>query len=241
MISRVVGFIIILFWVISLTGLSQNTENRGERILFRGMVMDASTYIPIANSQILINSTFSSVSSNDGTFSFYAYRNDTVIFSNLGYKSGQLFVSDTLTEFEFITGIYLSRDTMSIGEVVIIPRHINLKSEILNTRNKTPETFSNARNNVAVSAYQGRNSISSLGTPDDNYAVLSQKQKIDAYERGGIPSDKIVGLSPLLLIPAAYLLIKGLPEKNGPIKPQLTEQDVIQIHEKYLEILKQKK
>jgi hypothetical protein len=189
----------------------------------------------------LINNIFSSVCGEDGTFSFLAYKKDTIIFSNLGYKSNQLFVSDTLNEIEFITGIYLTRDTMSIGEVVIIPRHINLKSEILNARSNTPETFNNARYNVAVSAYQGRNGISNLGTPDDNYAVLIQKQKIDAYERGGIPSDNIVGLSPFMLISAAYLLINGLPEKNAPLKPKLSEQDVVQIHEKYLEILKQKK
>ena len=43
---------------------------------------------------------------------------------------------------------------------------------------------------------------------DYNYAVISQKQKIDAFEKGGIPSDKIVGLNALLLIPAAaYMLL----------------------------------
>jgi hypothetical protein len=239
--SSLIGFIIVLLWFISQTGLSQKEETKRDRILFRGMVIDASTYTPVPNTQILINNIFSSLCGEDGTFSFFAYKKDTIIFSNLGYKSKQLFVSDTLNEIEFITGIYLTRDTMSIGEVVIIPRHINLKSEILNARSNMPETFNNARYNVAVSAYQGRNGISNLGTPDDNYAVLIQKQKIDAYERGGIPSDNIVGLSPFMLISAAYLLINGLPEKNAPLKPKLSEQDVVQIHEKYLEILKQKK
>lgn len=239
--SRLIGFIIVLFWVISQTGLSQKIENNNDRILFRGMVIDESTYKPVSNTQILINNEFSSICGEDGTFSFKAYKKDTIIFSNLGYKSNQLIVSDTLNEFEFITGIYLTRDTMSIGEVVIIPRHTNLKYEILNATSNTPETFSNARYNVAVSAYQGRNGISNLGTPDDNYAVLIQKQKIDAYERGGIPSDQIVGLSPFMLIPAAYLLINGLPEKNAPHKPKLSDQDLVQIHEKYLEILKQQK
>jgi hypothetical protein len=51
----------------------------------------------------------------------------------------------------------------------------------------------------------------------------------------------MVGISPLLLIPAAYLLIHGLPEKPAPLKQQLTDQEVDQIHIKYMEILKQRK
>jgi hypothetical protein len=99
----------------------------------------------------------------------------------------------------------------------------------------------NARYNVAVSAYEGRNSQNRLGDPTANYELLRQKQKVNAYERGGIPSDKMIGISPLLLIPAAYLLIHGLPEKTAPLTPLLTNQEVNQIHNKYLETLKQRK
>ena len=188
--------------------------------------MDATTLSPIANSQIMINRVFSSVSGNDGTFAFYVNRNDTVVFKSLGYKSTILYVSDTLTGREFIAGIYMNSDTLSIGEVVIIPRFTNLKSEILNARSKTPATLDNARYNVAISAYQGRNSQNKLGDPAYNYALLSQKQKINAFEKGGIPSDQILGINPLLLIPAAYLLLHGLPEKPAPLNSQLTDQEV---------------
>jgi hypothetical protein len=230
-----------LVFIIIYTGFCQEKGNSGIRILFQGLVMDASTLSPIANSQILINRAFSSVSGNDGTFAFYVNRSDTVLFKSMGYKSTILFISDTLTGKEFIAGVYLNSDTLSISEVVIVPRYINLRSAILNSGSKTPSTFDNARYNVAVSAYQGRNGQSKLGNPADNYSLLNQKQKADAYERGGIPSDKILGISPLLLIPAAYLLIKGLPEPPAPLKPQLTDQEVNQINEKYLETLKQRK
>jgi hypothetical protein len=51
----------------------------------------------------------------------------------------------------------------------------------------------------------------------------------------------MIGLSPLLLIPAAYLLMNGLPEKPGAYQPHLTDQDINQIHQKYLKTIKQKK
>ncbi|MEI8225232.1 MAG: hypothetical protein WCG82_04835 [Bacteroidota bacterium] len=234
-------FIILSICILNQAGFSQGKENAGIRILFHGLVMDANTLSPLANSQIMINRAFSSVSGNDGTFAFYVNRNDTVVFKSLGYKSTILFVSDTLTGREFIAGIYMNSDTLSIGEVVIVPRLINLKSEIMNAKTKTPATMENARYNVAVSAYQGRNSQNRLGDPASNYELLRQNQKVDAYERGGIPSDKMVGLSPLLLIPAAYLLLHGLPEKPAPLKPQLSDQEVDQIQKKYIETLKQRK
>ncbi|HUX59247.1 MAG TPA: hypothetical protein VMV77_19910 [Bacteroidales bacterium] len=238
---RCISLIILTISIFIHPGFSQDKENAGIRILFKGFVMDASTLSPIANSQILINRAFSAVSDNQGTFAFYVNLNDTVHFKSLGYKSTVMYVSDTLTGNEFIAGIYMNSDTLLIGEVIIVPRFTNLKSEIMNAKSKTPAIMENARYNVAVSAYQGRNSQGRLGDPANNYAILIQQQKVNAYERGGIPSDKILGLSPFMLIPAAYLLIHGFPEKPTPMKQQLTDQEVDQIHKKYLEILKQKK
>jgi hypothetical protein len=232
---------LLLIFIAVYPGFCQDNGNTQGRILMQGLVMDATTLSPVANSQIMLNRTFTSVSGSDGTFSLYVHRNDTVLFKSMGYKSTFLYVSDTLKGNEFIAGIFLNSDTLVIGEVVIVPRFINLKSEIMNAKSRVPSTFDNAKYNVAVSAYQGRTSQSKLGDPVDNYSALRNKQKVDAYERGGIPSDKILGLSPLLLIPAAYLLIKGVPEKPPPIKSQLSDQEIDQIHKKYIETLQRRK
>jgi hypothetical protein len=233
-------FILFTFIIIVKSGLSQERDVQRARILFQGLVMDASTFKPIAHSQIMINNSFSSISDSDGTFAFYVNRHDTVIFNILGYKPTILHISDTLTGREFIAGIFMKSDTLSIGEVVIVPRFVNLKSEILNSRSMTSVAIENAKYNVAISAYQGRNSQNILGDPASNYELLRQKQKVDAYERGGIPSDKIAGINPLLLLPAAYLLIHGLPAKPAPMNPQLTDQEVNEIQRRYQEILKQR-
>jgi len=212
-------------------------------ILFHGLIIDATTLSPIANSQIKINRSFSSVSNEGGAFTFWVNRRDTVIFSRLGYRSTIFYVSDTLAGKEFNAGIYMTSDTLSIGEVIIVPRLSNLKSELLNTRPEPQPEIENARYNVAVSAYQGRKSQSSLGDPATNYEILRRKQRIYAYERGGIPSDRIVGLSPFMLIPAVYLLFNGLPENPAPtsMKSSLSRQEVDQIHKKYLETISQRK
>jgi hypothetical protein len=239
---RMKGRILHIFFILSILNVSygQVQENSAARIVFHGMVMDASSLAPVSNSQILINNIFSSVSNSDGTFSFYVNRKDTVLFKHLGYKTTSFFVSDTLKGLEFVAGVYMQSDTLLIGEVVIIPRFINLKSEIMKAPGHVPSTFDNARYNVAVSAYQGRTTQGKLGDPSSNYEYLHQKQRVDVYEKGQIPSDQIAGFNPLLLLPAAYLLMHGPPEKPAPFGKKLTQDELSQIQKLYLESLNQK-
>jgi hypothetical protein len=229
------------FIILSAQSFCQDKKDTGARILFHGLVMDAKTEFPLTNSQIGINGSFYSVTDKEGKFAFLVNRSDTVIFSRLGYKPVILYVSDTLLGKEFITGIYMHVDTLSISEVVIVPRMANLKSEILNPRTPASPQIEYAKDNLAVSAYQGRVSQGKMGDPSINYGVLRQKQRMDAYSKGQIPSDQIAAISPLMLLPAAYLLLHGLPEKPPPLQPRLTEQEINQIHRKYLETLTKKK
>lgn len=233
-------FIVILM-LLRQSCICQENDNSGARILFHGIVMDANTFAPVSNSQILINRAFTSVSSSDGTFSFLVNRFDTVLFRHIGYKSTPFFVSDTLAGKEFMAGIFMTNDTVSIGEVVIVPRFVNLKSAIMNAPSKIPSTMDNARYNVAISGYSGRTTQGKLGDPASNYGLLRERQKINSYEKGGIPSDRIAGLNPLLLLPAAYLLIRGAPAKPEPFEHRLTNQELEQIRKKYLEIQQQQK
>ena len=224
--------------LIILSCFCQETGNSGVRILFRGIVLDAGTLSPISNSQIMINREFTAVSDTDGTFAFFVNRHDSVLFKHLGYKPETLFVSDTLAGKDFIAGIYLTSDTLLIGEVVILPRFMNLKSEILNTPSKVPSTMDNARYNVSISAYAGKTTKGSLGDPETNYNLLHQKQKIDAFEKGEIPSDRIAGFNPLLILPAVYLILHGLPEKPPSIERRLTPKELEMVQKKYMESLK---
>jgi hypothetical protein len=240
--SRRIFLLIISIIMFACAGSGQVKQDSTSRILFHGIVMDAGSLTPIGNSQIIINRAFSSVSGQNGNFSFYVNRNDTVVFKSLGYKPAIMLISDTLTQHDFIAGIYLNSDTLAIPEVIILPRYTSIKSEILNSKSKVPEEMENARYNVAISAYQAKTTQGNLTDPASNYSYLHQQQKIDAFEKGGIPSDRIVGLNPLLLIPGvAYLLIQGLPEKPPPLRSDLAQSELDQLNKRYLETLEKRK
>lgn len=197
--------------------------------------MDSETYKALPGSQLFVNKRFTSVTDDNGAFSLYVNVRDTLMFSRTGYKPANVVISDTLIGKQYIAGIFMTADTLRIGEVVIVPRSTNLRFEIMNGRPAASPEIENARNNVALSAYQGRTTTGKLGDPASNYELLRQRQKINAYEKGGIPSDRIVGLSPFMLIPAAYLLINGFPEKPASFKPDISDRELDEILKKYLE------
>jgi hypothetical protein len=234
-----IWLILSMILIYSTGGFSQAEKTVDRRILFSGIIRDAGTLAPLPNSQIMIGRSLVSVSDEDGTFAIRVNRRDTIVFSLLGYQSAYFYVSDTLAGNEFMAGVYMKTDTLSIGEVIIMPRIQNLKYDIFKPPTTSPE-MENAKYNMAVSAYQGRIAMTRLGDPASNYSIIQHKRLKDASEKGTIPSDRMVGLSPLLLIPAAYLLINGLPEKPAPMKSNLTRQELDQIHKKYLETLTKK-
>jgi len=240
MIKKLIFVILIIFSFFH-NCLSQKGSIGTSPILFRGVILDASSKTQLGGSQIMINRSRSAISSENGTFSFYANKKDTIIFSMLGYKPASLIVNDTLSGTEFLTGVYLETDTIFIGEVIIIPKLTSLKAEIMNPKISSDARFENARSNMSIASYQGRISQGKLGDPASNYEFIRQQQKITAFEKGGIPSDKMVGLSPLLLIPAAYLLIHGTPEIPPPPKAQISSKDLDELQKRYMELSKDRK
>ncbi len=163
--------------------------------------MDGSTLLPLGNVQVLINRKFSTASGADGAFAFYVNRKDTLSFSILGYKSTEVQISDTLKGEEYIAGIYLKSDTLEIGEVIILPRFRNLKSEIMNAQLPHAAEMDNARYNVAISAYQGRKTAwKPWGSGRITMRLSNSRQKIDAYQKEAYhPNLSLVALSPLIL------------------------------------------
>jgi CarboxypepD_reg-like domain len=234
-----IWLILSMILIYNTDGFSQAVTTEEKKILFSGIIRDATTLEPLPNSQIKINRASASVSDEDGTFTIRVHRKDTVIFSLLGYRTSYFYVSDTLTGNEFMAGVYMKTDTLSIGEVIIMPRIQSLKYDIFKPPATSPE-MENAKYNMAVSAYQGRIAMTQLGDPASNYSVVQQKRLRDASEKGTIPSDRMVGMSPFMLVGVAYLLINGLPEKPAPMKSNLTRQELDQINKKYLERITKK-
>jgi hypothetical protein len=234
MIKKISVLIVFILFIIQYT-YSQQKLPGSKPILFRGVVMDASTQERLIGSDILVNRKVSAISADDGTFSFYAFKRDTLRFKMLGYKGTTMIVSDTLLATEFLTGVYLESDSTLLGEVIIVPKIANLRAEMIKPVIKNDPLLENAVSNITTASYVGRTTEARLGDPATNYNYLKTKMKYDAFERGTIPSEKILGLSPFLIVPAAYLLIYGVAELPPPPKAQISAKDMNELRKKYLE------
>lgn len=237
-------YIIFLVFVLLISGdLGKAQESKlNEQILLHGLVMDAATQKPLSNVHYIINSGFGGASTGEGKFSMYINRYDTVVFSYMGYSDFNLNLSDTLVGNSFVAGIFMETDTLAIGEIIILPRMGDLRSEFRNTNVEVSKELVNARNNLEVATYQGLNSEAALGDPGSNYELLRRKQIITANEKGGIPSDQMLGLNVFSAIPAAiYLLRNGLPEKPLPPEPHVSNREINRMIELYRESLLEKR
>ncbi|HUS87204.1 MAG TPA: carboxypeptidase-like regulatory domain-containing protein [Bacteroidales bacterium] len=239
--AKKIFILIIAFFAVITDSITQESTQQ-LFMLINGVVMDASTQNPISNVHFILNRNMGGATDPEGKFSLYMHISDTVIFSHIGYMNFRFVLSDTLAGNRFVAGIFMKTDTLSIGEVIVIPRMGDLKTEIMTGNNQESQEMINARNNLTLSTYQGLNSQSALGDPQTNYELLKRKQVIDAYEKGGIPSDKMVGLNMITVIPAAiYLLVNGLPQRPDPPKPHISSREMEMMKEIYRKNLEKKR
>ncbi|MCD4769019.1 MAG: carboxypeptidase-like regulatory domain-containing protein, partial [Bacteroidales bacterium] len=218
MLSKLINTIFVII-ILACTGASVKAQKigPGDLVLLHGVVMDASSLQGLPNVHYIVNNDYGGISGTDGKFSMFLERMDTIVFSYLGYQNVTFILSDTLRGDKFVAGIFLKSDTLSIGEVIVFPRLGDLRSEFRSTTGQISPELVNARHNLEILTYQGLNTSAPLDDPQANYDILKRKQIINAYEKGAIPSDKMIELNFISIIPAGiYLIVNGLPEKPEP-------------------------
>lgn len=230
----------IYFFLGMVSALSAQETAKEKLVLIHGVVFDAVSQSPIKNVHYSISNHIGGATDNEGKFSLYAYRGDTLHFSFLGYRD-ILFSTDTLPGNSYVAGIFMQADTLQIGEVIVMPRMGDLKTEFMNSSSIVSKEMVNAQNNITISIYQGLANPPELGDPGTNYELLKQKHAIAAYEKGGIPSDRMLGLNLISIIPASiYLLSNGLPEKPAPPAPRVSVAEIEKMKKAYRESQLQK-
>jgi len=200
-----------------------------EPILFHGLVVDTETHQPLKGAHYIIRDKTAGAADNRGMVSFYARHRDTVRFSCVGYKDFHLVIGDTLLAQEYVLGIYLSSDTLLIPAVVVMPRLVNIRAEIMAEKPGIDDATMNATNNLKISAYQGLTAATRLDDPTANYEVIRRAQAMAAGEKGGIASGQMVSFSPFTIIPLIYILARGLPENPPAPAPHISAKELSRI------------
>jgi len=119
-------YIIILFGLMlffeAQVSQAQNLFHDDDVVQFSGVVVDADSLNPVPFTSIIINnSRRGTLSDFYGYFSFVALKNDTIVFSSMGYKKNTFVIPDTITQKRYSLIHVMDADTIMLSPTLIYP------------------------------------------------------------------------------------------------------------------------
>lgn len=99
-----------------------NFDFQAGKFLIKGKVIDLQAKTPIPMANIRINGTGKGITcDNEGNFTFYVYKRDTLRFSSTGYLAKVIHVYDLDSSKYYTLEIQLMHDFVKLKEVTIYP------------------------------------------------------------------------------------------------------------------------
>ncbi len=188
------------------------TFAQNDSIKFTGTIFDRETLEPLSDAVYLKhNNTFSI--HNNGNFQLILTLGDTVTFSHLGYQDLTMVASDSLQLRDYLTGIYLSKETYLLSEVMVFPRQYALGTLVATTPVKTSQNQKAAERNLRISTYQG------LRPPDKMDNLMNQKMtlyqhRLDVEYKAMVSPDRIAGINMVTIVPETEDYLSDLRKRD---------------------------
>ncbi len=108
-----------------LFGISQKAQDQDENsklVQFSGITITADSLNPVPYARIVdVGSHRGTTSDVNGYFSFVAHKNDTVLFTALGFKPASFIIPDTITKQRYSLIQLMTSDTLTLAAAYIFP------------------------------------------------------------------------------------------------------------------------
>ena len=210
-----VGFSLV-FFLLSSFELSGQSDKLSP-IKISGIVFESDSLkpLPYAHFQVLDEGR-AGLTNSSGRFEVFVISGDTLKFTYVGYKATYYKVQDTLNTGEYVVGVFMSRDTILIREVVVYPRRRDLRQDFMSIKMEPDWEMDNAKRNIKIASYQGINGKQVAWDSDASYKMTSQKRKTAALNEGMVAPDQMVGINFLILIPYALYKLNNPDITNPP-------------------------
>ena len=140
----------LMFLLLSSVLMGQSAKDLPVKI--SGVVFSEEGLIPLPNVHFRIESRkIAGLSNMQGRFEVNTTYLDTIRFTYIGYKDAFFIVADTMLPGDYVAVIILSRDTILIQEIVILPRRKSLRQEFISAEPAPDPELENAKRNLQVS------------------------------------------------------------------------------------------
>jgi len=197
-------YTIYLMTALLFMGMSINAQynKMPDSIRLSGMIFDRDslTVLPFAE-YTLDNKTHTA--NDNGEFYLWAKQGDIIKFSHLGYKDTYIQVKDTLGQKNFIVGVFLSKDTIHLSEVIVIPRYRQLMLDAMYKPLTVNPSYENAARNVRQAKNQALNGsdFDKPMTAEQNQDMVIRENTMRTVYKTQVPPDMIFGINTSTLIP----------------------------------------
>lgn len=165
-----------------------------DSLLFRGVIMERDSLFNLPYAKYILNSKQRYTANEEGQFSFWAKNGDIVQFSYVGFKSLYVQINDSLANEKYLMGIFLSRDTIELSEVVIIPQIINPNAIARNTPLLSSQDDISAQQNIAMSTYQAKTQPVTKWDAEMNQKNFIQARSNDIAYKQQVQPSQMVGI-----------------------------------------------
>jgi hypothetical protein len=117
--NRALYFLIFISFLMQIKTYAQKDE---DKVLLTGVVLTGDPLHGVPSTNIIISNKNKGTASDDnGYFSFYAEKNDTIVFSAVGLKKGEYIVPEEFNEDHYSIVQILTNDTIWLQETIIFP------------------------------------------------------------------------------------------------------------------------
>lgn len=115
--------ILLFFWPVIVQSQTLQTINENQNLVqFSGITITADSLNPVPFTRIRdVTSRRGTTSDVNGYFSFVAHRNDTVVFTALGFKPATFVIPDSITRQRYSLIQLMTADTLTLAEAIIFP------------------------------------------------------------------------------------------------------------------------
>ncbi len=183
-------YLFLLFFTFTL-----NAQIAKDSLLFRGVIMEGDSLFTLPHAKYVINDKIGFTSNEEGQFSFWAKSGDVVQFSYVGFKPLMVQVHDSLSNDNYLMGVFLSRDTIELSEVIIIPQIMNPNAIARNMPLLSDQNVIAAQNNVAMSTYQAKTQPVKEWDAEMNQENFIQARSMDIQYQTQVKPSQILGVS----------------------------------------------
>jgi hypothetical protein len=181
--------------MLSILSISISAQIDRDSLLFRGVIMESDSVFVLPYAKYNINNQKGYISNEKGQFSFWAKKGDVVKFSYVGFKPFYVQLHDSLANDQFLMGVFLSKDTIELSEVIIIPQNINPNAMARQAPMLTTPEEVVARQNIDLSAYQAKTKPMEEWDAAMNQKNFIQSQANEVAYQQQIPTDRVLGVS----------------------------------------------